>query len=251
MGRTPEEILEIQKKLASDTTIRKEDIKTKKAWGNQKPLQYVDLPLLESIANEIFGHGTWGYEVISGPNPVIVNPNGTTVSGWGAKVRLTVCGFPPRDGVGWCDQVYSNKSGGAVSIEMGYKGAYTDACKKAWATYGNRFGRFLWEGDSEILSQIVNAAEESQPAPTPKQQKPPTAQPVNNPVEGVAELTGLSEIAIALDSARLKKDRPRFAAISKRMGELGFAYKKEEGGEPPAITDKNTQEVLIYLNPPS
>lgn len=250
MSRSPEEIKEIQKKLASDTTIRKEDIKTRKAWGNQKPLQYVDLPLLESIANEIFGHGTWGYEVISGPNPVIVNPNGTTVSGWGAKVRLTVGGFPSRDGVGWCDQVYSNKSGGAVSIEMGYKGAYTDACKKAWATYGNRFGRFLWEGDSEILSQIANATEESKPEPTPTPPQLPV-KPPSNPVEGVAELTGLSEIAVALDSARLKRDRPRFAAISNRMGELGYGYRKEEGGEPPAIIDKNTQEVLIYLNPPS
>lgn len=159
-------ITRIEEELAKPTTILPADIKSYEAWG--KTLRYVDLPVLERIGNEIFGLGGWGYVVNQPPTPFY---NGDRVEGWQATVSLQCVDFPDREQVGWCDATY-NDDGKLVSIERSIKGAVTDACKKAWSTYGDRFGRFLWEGESSVAHSGYSDETPKSATPPPRPQQP-------------------------------------------------------------------------------
>ena len=161
---TPEERQHIKDQLAADHTIADHEIEERKAFG--KTLRYVKLPALERIGNEIFGNGGWGYTYPQPPT-AFRNHDGR-IEGWQATVLLVCYGFPPRAAVGWCDATYtSDGQDRLVAVERSIKGAATDACKKAWASWGNRFGRFLWD-DEDFPTQ-----HQPQGVPTPAQLPPP------------------------------------------------------------------------------
>ena len=100
-------------------------------------------------ANQIFGFGGWGYELVG---EVTLRPLERTNSGTGeiirraaycATVRVTVPGAPARTDVGF--QPLANDS--VEDHETAYKGAVTDALKRALRSFGDRFGNGLY-GDS-------------------------------------------------------------------------------------------------------
>ena len=100
-------------------------------------------------ANRIFGYGGWGYE-LTGPvelreSESIDAKTGETrhMRAYAATVRVTVPGSPSRTDVGFHAVVEETAEG----HETAFKGAVTDALKRALRGYGDQFGNSLY-GDA-------------------------------------------------------------------------------------------------------
>ncbi len=97
-------------------------------------------------ANRIFGHGGWGYEVVGGVNlrdvQMINAETGDlrTSHAYAATVRVDVPGAPSRTDVG-----FHAVNGETIDDhETAYKGAVTDALKRALRSFGDQFGNALY-----------------------------------------------------------------------------------------------------------
>ena len=96
-------------------------------------------------ANRIFGYGAWGYELVGDvtlhENEQVDGKTGETtrIRAYSATVRVTVPGSPPRTDVGFVALVEDTVEG----HEMAFKGAVTDALKRALRGYGEQFGNAL------------------------------------------------------------------------------------------------------------
>ena len=100
-------------------------------------------------ANRIFGFGGWGYD-LAGPVELreseSVDPKtGETrrMRAYAATVRVTVPGSPSRTDVG----LHAVAEETAEGHETAFKGAVTDALKRALRGYGEQFGNSLY-GDA-------------------------------------------------------------------------------------------------------
>ena len=97
-------------------------------------------------ANRIFGYGSWGYELIGDVTlreGEIVDQKTGEAKPWrayAATVRVTVPGSPPRTDVGFHAVVEETPEG----HEVAFKGAVTDALKRALRSYGYQFGNSLY-----------------------------------------------------------------------------------------------------------
>ena len=96
-------------------------------------------------ANRIFGFGGWGYD-LAGPvelhesEQVDAKTGETTrIRAYSATVRVTVPGSPSRTDVGFQALVEDTVEG----HETAFKGAVTDALKRALRGYGEQFGNSL------------------------------------------------------------------------------------------------------------
>ena len=98
-------------------------------------------------ANRLLGFGGWGYDLVGEVVPrdiTITTRDAQTgvvahATAYTATVRLHVPGVPPRTDVGF--QVVAEES--AQGHETAYKGAVTDALKRALRTLGAQFGNDL------------------------------------------------------------------------------------------------------------
>ncbi len=97
-------------------------------------------------ANRIFGFGGWGYE-LAGPVELRESESVDPKTGetrrfraYAATVRVTVPGSPPRTDVGFHAVTEETVEG----HETAYKGAVTDALKRALRGYGEQFGNSLY-----------------------------------------------------------------------------------------------------------
>ena len=96
-------------------------------------------------ANRLLGYGGWGYELVGAVTPREITTRDAQTgavehaTAYTATVRLTVPGVPPRTDVGF--QVVAEES--AQGHETAYKGAVTDALKRALRTLGAQFGNDL------------------------------------------------------------------------------------------------------------
>ena len=109
-------------------------------------------------ANQV-GYGGWGYELV-GDVTLREFKSGAAYS---ATVRVTVPGAPSRTDVGL--QPVSDES--AEGHETAYKGAVTDALKRALRSFGDRFGNGLY-GDPPTST----GHERRQPQPRQPRQEP-------------------------------------------------------------------------------
>ena len=97
-----------------------------------------------SEANSVFGFGAWGYEAAEVTLREIESADPRTgevrtVRAYSARVRVTVPGAPPRTDVGYKTVADESPEG----HETAYKGAVTDALKRALRSFGDRFGNGL------------------------------------------------------------------------------------------------------------
>ena len=96
-------------------------------------------------ANRIFGYGGWGYELVGdvtlreGESVDQKTGETTHIRAYSATVRVTVPGSPPRTDVGFQALVEDTVEG----HETAFKGAVTDALKRALRGYGEQFGNSL------------------------------------------------------------------------------------------------------------
>ena len=97
-------------------------------------------------ANRVFGHGGWGYEVAGDVNlreirsvdPKTVEVR--TSHAYAATVRVDVPGAPSRTDVGF----HAVNDDTVEGHETAYKGAVTDALKRALRSFGDQFGNALY-----------------------------------------------------------------------------------------------------------
>ena len=100
-------------------------------------------------ANRIFGHGGWGYEVVGGVNVRDIQAvnaktgEARTSHAYAATVRVDVPGAPSRTDVGF----HAVNDDTVEGHETAYKGAVTDALKRALRSFGDQFGNGLY-GDA-------------------------------------------------------------------------------------------------------
>ncbi len=110
-------------------------VSKRKGRGGRR-FSYIEGHTAIDQANQVFGYGGWGYELV-GEVTLREFKSGAAYS---ATVRATVPGAPSRTDVGF--QPVSDDS--AEGHETAYKGAVTDALKRALRSFGDRFGNGLY-----------------------------------------------------------------------------------------------------------
>ena len=112
---------------------------------------YIEGHTVIDQANEVFGYGGWGYELVGDVTLrqiEVVDPKSGEVKrirAYSAPVRVTVLGAPPRMDVGFHAVVDESADG----HETACKGAVTDGLKRALRSFGDRFGNGLY-GDGHV-----------------------------------------------------------------------------------------------------
>ncbi len=110
-------------------------------------LRYMDGPTAINQANRIFGYDGWGTELVGevGFRPVRLSDPDTeatlAVGMYCAVVRVSVRGCAPRSDAG-CGFVTADTP---EAHEAAYKGAVTDALKRALRYFGDQFGNGLYD----------------------------------------------------------------------------------------------------------
>ena len=143
---------------------RRELVTTRKGRGGRQ-VPYLKGSVVIDEANEVFGPDGWGYELVDGVDIVtmsILNEATGEIKqhvAYAATVRVTVVGAPPRSDTGF-RIVYDDDPEGHSSA---YKGAVTDAMKRAFRSFGERFGNNLDLSDAS--RQTRNSPESEEDAP--------------------------------------------------------------------------------------
>jgi DNA recombination protein Rad52 len=149
-------------------------IRTRKGRGGGQ-FQYLAGHDAKRRANEIFGFGRWGAEVVEVVEDAlvgVVNDKGT--EGWHvayrAVVRVTVAGCEPVSDVGYGDGVEYGPAAVATARELAMKEAVTDAMKRALTQYGDQFGLILYakEDEKRRIASDENAAAARPGRPQPQ-----------------------------------------------------------------------------------
>ena len=177
-----------------------------------KSFDYLEGHTVIAQANEIFGYGGWGYELVG---DVILRKIETvdartgevkTEVGYSAPVRVTVAGALPRTDVGVHPVTEDNFDGHDTAM----KGAVTDGMKRAFRSFGVQFGNAFY-GDQP---QAGNAAKpERAPAQTNGDSKSGHAQSKANdkPAQPQTEAKGRAD-------AQAEKLRKRLFEIAAEQG---------------------------------
>ncbi len=120
-------------------------VSQRRGRGNRS-LSYLEGRTVIDQANRIFGHGGWGHEVVG---DVVLRDldqvNAQTgevkrIRAYSATVKVTVPGAPGRTDVGFQPVADETVEG----HETAFKGAVTDALKRALRTFGAQFGNSLY-----------------------------------------------------------------------------------------------------------
>ena len=120
-------------------------VSQRRGRGNRS-VSYLEGRTVIDQANRIFGHGGWGHEVVG---DVVLRDldqvNAQTgevkrIRAYSATVRVTVPGAPARTDVGFQPVADETVEG----HETAFKGAVTDALKRALRTFGAQFGNSLY-----------------------------------------------------------------------------------------------------------
>ncbi len=138
-----------------------------RAGGGGMSLAYLKGHNVIDQANDLFGYGQWGYEILLVEQCNVVGDDGSVIGGYyAARVRLTVRDCIPITEEGVCPiQEGRNPRARIDSHDMARKGAVTDAMKRAFRCYGDQFGNSLY--DTDLIDGQPGT--EKTPAPKPPQ----------------------------------------------------------------------------------
>jgi DNA repair and recombination protein RAD52 len=143
----PEQIAKLE------AQINLSDVKYRQGGGGSQ-LAYLKGNQFIDKANEIFGFGNWGIELLGDVQLGGVPNNEGTVVGhyYFVRVRLSVRGCLPIEEEGVCPVQEGRTPRAMVDAhDMARKGAVTDAMKRALRLFGDQFGNSLY--DVEELAQ--------------------------------------------------------------------------------------------------
>lgn len=145
-----------------------------RAGGGGMSLAYLKGHNVIDQANDTFGFGAWGYDILLVELCNVIAEDGQIIGGYyAARVRLTVRDCMPITEEGVCPiQEGRNPRAKIDAHDMARKGAVTDAMKRAFRCYGDQFGNSLY--DTDLI--------DGQPKPEGQQQRQqPTTQPTSRP----------------------------------------------------------------------
>ena len=157
-------------------------VSERKGRGGRR-FSYIEGHTAIDQANQVFGYGGWGYELV-GDVTLREFKSGAAYS---ATVRVTVPGAPSRIDVGF--QPVSDDS--AEGHETAYKGAVTDALKRALRSFGDRFGNGLY-GDPP--TSTGHERRQPQPRPRSDQRPAPASAARSSPSNGTRPRTKDSDV---------------------------------------------------------
>ena len=118
-----------------------------------RTFSYIEGHTAISEANEVFGFGGWGFELVENVSLRRIETVDTqtgevkVTNAYSAPVRVTVPGAPPRTDIGFHAVTDETADGHETAI----KGAVTDGMKRALRSFGDRFGNGLY-GDQAPVS---------------------------------------------------------------------------------------------------
>ncbi len=139
-------------------------VSQRKGRGGRK-FDYVEGHTAIDQANRIFGFGGWGYELLGDVTLRQIDLTDsrtgevTSTAAYSAVVRVTVPGAPARTDVGFQPVTDETPEG----HETAYKGAVTDALKRALRSFGDRFGNGLY-GDPPTSTRNSDTRESTPPS---------------------------------------------------------------------------------------
>ena len=142
-------------------------VSQRKGRGGRK-FDYIEGHTAIDQANRIFGFGGWGYELVGDVTLRQIEQTDsrtgevTSTTAYSAVVRVSVPGAPARTDVGFQPVTDDSPEG----HETAFKGAVTDALKRALRSFGDRFGNGLY-GDPPTSTRSNGSPE---PAPQPRSQ---------------------------------------------------------------------------------
>jgi len=131
----------------------------RKGWAGRS-FPYLEGHAAIAQANRVFGYGGWGYELVGDftyrelKSVDAKTGEVSTSNMYCATVRVSVPGVPPRTDVG-CHAVAEETSEGH---DTAYKGAVTDALKRALRSFGDQFGNGLY-GDIQEDTMVLSLRE--------------------------------------------------------------------------------------------
>ena len=120
-------------------------VSQRRGRGNRS-VSYLEGRTVIDQANRIFGHGGWGHELVGDVTLRDLDQVNTQtgevrrIRAYSATVKVTVPGAPPRTDVGF--QAVADET--VEGHETAFKGAVTDALKRALRTFGAQFGNSLY-----------------------------------------------------------------------------------------------------------
>ena len=138
--------------------------------GGGSQLSYLEGHDAINTANQIFGYGSWGYDLMGVEFNNVTDEKGEVIGGYyAARVKLTVAGCVPITEEGVCAYTAGRNARATIdSHDMARKGAITDALKRALRCYGDQFGNSLYNNglvDGQPRN-IANANRPTRPMPT-------------------------------------------------------------------------------------
>lgn len=180
-------------------------------------------------ANEVFGYGRWGFELLSPPwcaEQGEQGPNKTPYQVWAAHGRLTVEGCPPMSDIG----TNVRQGTGADGLEMAIKGAATDALKRCLKNYGDQFGLVLY--DKDVPPAAVLAAYEAWHRGEPHHLATPAGNPEGSiPGERAVESGGTKPAGRVTESGSTKPPGRAIESESAIPGEQAINPEGTSDGE--------------------
>ena len=122
--------------------------------GGGTQLSYLEGHDIITMANQIFGFGGWGYDLLGVELNTITDEKGEVIGGYyAARVKLTVAGCIPITEEGVCAVSEGRNPRAKIDAhDMSRKGAITDALKRTLRCYGNQFGNSLYDSAPRVLA---------------------------------------------------------------------------------------------------
>ena len=119
-----------------------------------RTFSYIEGHTAISEANEVFGFGGWGFELVENVTLRRIETVDTqtgevkVTNAYTAPVRVTVPGAPPRTDIGFHAVTDETADGHETAI----KGAVTDGMKRALRSFGDRFGNGLYGDQQPVVN---------------------------------------------------------------------------------------------------
>lgn len=148
-------------------------VKTREGSGGKR-LSYIETHDAIRTANEIFGFGNWGYEVVElvelGIEGYTRNNRTGHRVGYRAIVKVTTADGASFSDVGYGDAIeYGDSS--ITPHELAAKEAVSDAVKRALKNFGDQFGLGLYDKDAPAPQATRAAGAPTTPTPAAATQR--------------------------------------------------------------------------------
>lgn len=129
--------------------------------GRGGQLSYLETHDAIRAANDIFGFGEWGHEIVElrqiPATPIAKDGKPGVCVGYVCTIRLTVRDCVPTSGIGYGDAIEYQASAAVTAHELAAKEAESDALKRALKNFGDQFGLALYDKDAARAGHIATA----------------------------------------------------------------------------------------------